>query len=387
MKALLLDEHPLIVQPTLALCVGLNEAIILQQVHYWLSPKFHRPEKVFHGQHWTYNTYKQWQSQMPFFSLSTIRRAIGNLEEMGVLISFVSCSFRKKKYYRIDYDRLTHLQKESEVNTPSLENSLDQKKEKKTVPFVTREEDSALSFEANKGRDTVLRAVSKNDADLSVQWKEEIQMCEIFSKVVLDGRPLALYPERQTRMAEALSGVLGNDLDKWYRVCDNVTRSFFLMGESKTSSFKASLDWVIAPNNLIKILEGENYGIGDRRGYLESVCDQEEELRQSKAKDEARRILEDETAKELSLIEEEAWKRVAAHHIETYGLLSYVYQLKDVRYKEGEYGPYLAFKTEESLQEVERAENIKDSLWVGYPECDVWNLPLVLEADSKRLTA
>ncbi|MFO0525713.1 MAG: hypothetical protein ACK5YY_05445, partial [Alphaproteobacteria bacterium] len=148
MKALLLDEHPLIVQPTLALCVGLNEAIILQQVHYWLSPKFHRPEKVFHGQHWTYNTYKQWQSQMPFFSLSTIRRAIGNLEEMGVLISFVSCSFRKKKYYRIDYDRLTHLQKESEVNTPSLENSLDQKKEKKTVPFVTREEDSALSFEA-----------------------------------------------------------------------------------------------------------------------------------------------------------------------------------------------------------------------------------------------
>ncbi|MFN7364607.1 MAG: hypothetical protein ACK5TR_01515, partial [Alphaproteobacteria bacterium] len=261
MSALLLDESPLIVQPTLARLVGVNEAIILQQVHYWLSPKFHRPEKVFQGHHWTHNTYKQWQLQMPFLSLTTIRRAIGNLEEMAVLISFVSCGFRKTKYYRIDYARLAHLQNEAEVTTHPIE-----QKEPKAVPFVTREEDTALSFETEKKQDAVLRAVSKNDAELSARWKDEIQMCEIFSKVVLDGRPLALYPERQEKLSEALSGILENDLDKWYRVCDNVTRSTFLMGESKSSTFKASLDFVITPNNLVKILEGENYSIGDRKG-------------------------------------------------------------------------------------------------------------------------
>ncbi|MFO0373810.1 MAG: hypothetical protein ACK50V_01210 [Alphaproteobacteria bacterium] len=382
MSALLLDESPLIVQPTLARLVGVNEAIILQQVHYWLSPKFHRPEKVFQGHHWTHNTYKQWQLQMPFLSLTTIRRAIGNLEEMAVLISFVSCGFRKTKYYRIDYARLAHLQNEAEVTTHPIE-----QKEPKAVPFVTREEDTALSFETEKKQDAVLRAVSKNDAELSARWKDEIQMCEIFSKVVLDGRPLALYPERQEKLSEALSGILENDLDKWYRVCDNVTRSTFLMGESKSSTFKASLDFVITPNNLVKILEGENYSIGDRKGYLESVCDQEEERRQSKAKEEAKRIREEEKSRELSLIEEEAWKKVATHHIETYGLLSYVYQLKHVRYKEGAFGPYLSCKTEESLKEIERAENIKDSLWAGYPECDVWSLPLVLESEETQVSA
>lgn len=36
---LLLDEHPLLVMPMLATLIGLNEAIVLQQVHYWLKTK------------------------------------------------------------------------------------------------------------------------------------------------------------------------------------------------------------------------------------------------------------------------------------------------------------------------------------------------------------
>lgn len=37
---LLINEPPLQVLPTLAKTIGLNEAIVLQQVHYWLNPKF-----------------------------------------------------------------------------------------------------------------------------------------------------------------------------------------------------------------------------------------------------------------------------------------------------------------------------------------------------------
>lgn len=36
---LLLDEPPLQVMPTLATKVGLNESIVLQQIHYWLKIK------------------------------------------------------------------------------------------------------------------------------------------------------------------------------------------------------------------------------------------------------------------------------------------------------------------------------------------------------------
>ena len=37
MKTVLLDEAPLLILPPLAMAVGSNEAIMLQQVHYWLA--------------------------------------------------------------------------------------------------------------------------------------------------------------------------------------------------------------------------------------------------------------------------------------------------------------------------------------------------------------
>ena len=37
MSRLLINENPLQVLPTLAVKIGLNEAMILQQMHYWLN--------------------------------------------------------------------------------------------------------------------------------------------------------------------------------------------------------------------------------------------------------------------------------------------------------------------------------------------------------------
>ena len=37
MSRLLLEDEPLVVLPKLATVIGLNEAIILQQLHYWLE--------------------------------------------------------------------------------------------------------------------------------------------------------------------------------------------------------------------------------------------------------------------------------------------------------------------------------------------------------------
>jgi hypothetical protein len=35
MSKLLLDEQPLLIMPKLATKIGLNESIIVQQIHYW----------------------------------------------------------------------------------------------------------------------------------------------------------------------------------------------------------------------------------------------------------------------------------------------------------------------------------------------------------------
>ena len=112
---LLINESPLQVLPSLAVAIGLNEAIIVQQVHYWLNNKNKREKPYERDKRaWTYNTYKEWQEQFPFWSIPTIKRAILSAEKKGVLISeqFDIGTGDAKKYYTVEYailDRiLTH---------------------------------------------------------------------------------------------------------------------------------------------------------------------------------------------------------------------------------------------------------------------------------------
>ncbi|WP_225436720.1 replication protein [Limosilactobacillus reuteri] len=102
--SLLISEPPLQVLPSLAVKIGLNEAIILQQVHYWLL----KSNNIRDGYKWVYNSYSEWNKQFPFFSRSTMRRAFNSLEKQGLLITanYNKAGFDKTKWYRINYEKL-----------------------------------------------------------------------------------------------------------------------------------------------------------------------------------------------------------------------------------------------------------------------------------------
>jgi hypothetical protein len=101
MGKLIIDEHPLIVIPSLAMKLGTNEALVLQQIHYWLETSSHLIE----DRKWIYNTYEDWQKQLPFLSVMTIKRTIWSLEQRGLLISanYNKMKMDKTKWYTIDY--------------------------------------------------------------------------------------------------------------------------------------------------------------------------------------------------------------------------------------------------------------------------------------------
>ena len=63
MSRLLIDEPPLQVLPSLDREIGLNEAIMLQQMHYWLIKSSHE----FEGVKWFYKTLEDWQTELPFW--------------------------------------------------------------------------------------------------------------------------------------------------------------------------------------------------------------------------------------------------------------------------------------------------------------------------------
>ena len=102
---LLINEPPLQVLPSLAVAIGLNEALVLQQTHYWLRVSGNDRD----GFKWIYKKYEDWKNEFPFWSDKTIRRTITKLEEENLLISTDEYNkFRadKTKWYRINYEKL-----------------------------------------------------------------------------------------------------------------------------------------------------------------------------------------------------------------------------------------------------------------------------------------
>ena len=106
--SLLISDYPLTVQPNLAVLLGLNEAIFLQQLQYWISREAGICDE--YGRRWIYNTVKQWNVQFPFWSESTIKRTIKSLEDQEVMLSTViGNSYNKTKAYTINYDLIEEL--------------------------------------------------------------------------------------------------------------------------------------------------------------------------------------------------------------------------------------------------------------------------------------
>lgn len=134
MSKLLINEQPLQVIPSLAKAIGLNEAIFLQQLHYFLRISKNHAE----GRSWVYNTIKDWQVEFSFWSLKTVQRTIENLELSGLVLStdkFNKMKMDKTKWYSIDYQKLSEILPESEkepfgqndlMETPKKENAFSQ---------------------------------------------------------------------------------------------------------------------------------------------------------------------------------------------------------------------------------------------------------------------
>ena len=110
MSKLLINENPIMIQPTLVMKLGLNQAIIIQQVHYWLVKSPHIKD----GKRWIYNTYKDWKQQFPFWSEKTIMRTFLALEEEGYVVSanYNRMKIDKTKWYTIDYDKLAEIEED-----------------------------------------------------------------------------------------------------------------------------------------------------------------------------------------------------------------------------------------------------------------------------------
>lgn len=138
--SLLMPSRPIVISPDLAYSIGLNEAIVLQQVHYWLKETTSGMEHD--GARWIYNTSEQWLEQFPFWSESTLKRTFTNLKKLGLLrIEQLNQSQRDMtNFYTINYesDLLDEVKVASSMKSkranPSVQNDqMEQVKKKRSI--------------------------------------------------------------------------------------------------------------------------------------------------------------------------------------------------------------------------------------------------------------
>lgn len=119
----------LIINTDLALVLGdLNEAIVLNQLNYWLGINRKVGKNFIDDRYWVYNSYSDWKAKdFPYWSEKTIQRTFTRLENKGVVVSanYNKLGIDKTKWYTIDTEKLQELVDEFNSDEDKMTNRQD----------------------------------------------------------------------------------------------------------------------------------------------------------------------------------------------------------------------------------------------------------------------
>jgi DNA-binding PadR family transcriptional regulator len=76
---------------------GVNEAILLNYLYFWISKNKANEDNCYDGKYWTYNSITALCELFPYMSRKKIRGALDRLEEKGII--------EKGNYNKVTYDR------------------------------------------------------------------------------------------------------------------------------------------------------------------------------------------------------------------------------------------------------------------------------------------
>ena len=143
---LLIQESPLLILPTLAQTIGLEEAILLQQLHFRLTHQGQERD----GKLWYCQSYTKWAKQLPFWSESKIKRLFLKLEKEGFIQStdkYNTFYVDRTKWYSIEYHALdAFLHGDANENHPTTGHT-------QTLPKSTGERSDRAHDERSKRKD------------------------------------------------------------------------------------------------------------------------------------------------------------------------------------------------------------------------------------------
>lgn len=179
--ALLFNDPPIAISPTLCRLISLQVAVFLQQVHYWLQHKASAPDRyrddLIDGRYWVYWNYEQLQKAIPLGrSIEPHKRVIKELSSLGILLveQHRASGWDRTNFYSIDYERF-HEYLESlykDEDSKSEGNPADREAETASIETVELGGSNSVISAAYKNTEITTETSSKNTTTAVVVGSE-----------------------------------------------------------------------------------------------------------------------------------------------------------------------------------------------------------------------
>lgn len=213
--------------PEIAKKVGVNAAVIYQNIVWWTEKNAANQRHFYNGRYWTYNSVAAFDSLFPYLTTKQIRTAILKLEEAGLIVS--------GNFNQSAYDRTKWYSPNEQIHLPDLETPFAQKGKPipDIKPDIKPDEDMSSDDDAVSVKDVV-------DA-----WND-----------LAEARGLAkVVKVTDTRRKQIQARLKEYEPDDWSKALTAIYKSKFLCGENERG-WKADFDFLLQPKSFVKLVEG-----------------------------------------------------------------------------------------------------------------------------------
>ncbi|WP_346961085.1 hypothetical protein [Faecalicatena contorta] len=229
---------------------GVNAAILLQNLFYWID-KNRANEKHFHdGYYWTYNSIKAFEEMFPYMSAKQIRSALEKLENKGIIVSgnYNSSTYDRTKWYAITeegyklFDCGTCICQKGKMDLTEKSNQFD--REGEPIPDINTD---IKPDNITVSNDTVRQTEVRRCVD---EWNR-LQGLGI--------KPVSRLASGTKRYDSLVARIKQYGIDDVLVAIEKIKQSSFLQGRGGGKrQWMITFDWFVLPNNFPKVLDG-NY--------------------------------------------------------------------------------------------------------------------------------
>ena len=232
---------------------GIETAIILKHLYFWIEKNKANDDNYFEGKYWTYNSVKAFSDLFPYMTEKKIRSTLIKMEEQGLLITG---NFNKSQYDRTKWYALT-----DKAYSILL---------KRDFHFTKKENGSSSEGEPIPDINTDNKPDNNTVSNDTVRQTDVRRVIDAWNSLVDCGvKPVQRIKSGTKRYDSLVARIREYGGDDVLAAIDKIRCSKFLQGRAGGKrQWVITFDWFVLPNNFPKVLEG-NYDDDDAKAVLD----------------------------------------------------------------------------------------------------------------------